>query len=248
MHQACGRGVTSTVASPQPHPQRCRHERCRLRRARAPADDGAGEAVDHERDIHEPGPGTHIGEVRDPPVVRGRGGEVSVQQVRCSRGVAVRDRGPHPLPTHPPIQTEETHQPIHPPVGDIVPQAAQEHDHLPTPIHALRGPDRRQQCVDQHRVPEVARAGPGTDPGPIGSRGDLHTLLPQDPADRLDRTTFGSLLVDERDDQRRRGSSSPAKKTAASLRIAFASRSSRFSRSSRRIRSDSLDVTPCRSP
>jgi hypothetical protein len=41
------------------------------------------------------------------------------------------------------------------------------------------------------------------------------------------------LLVDESDDQRRRGSSSP-KKTAASRKIAFTSRNSRFSRSRRR--------------
>lgn len=55
-------------------------------------------------------------------------------------------------------------------------------------------------------------------------------------ADRLDRAVLEAVLVDERDDQRRRWSSSPAKKAAASRPIAFASRSSRFSRSSVRVR------------
>src|SRR5690606_2316930 len=110
-------------------------------------------------------------------------------------------------------------------------------------IHT-RGEDR----VDDDGIPDVSAAGLRATPRSICPLGDLNALLLQDPTDRPDRAVFGPLLLDEREDQRRRGSSSPAKKTAASRRIAFASRSSRFARSSRRIRSDSLVVTPCRSP
>lgn len=64
----------------------------------------------------------------------------------------------------------------------------------------------------------LARAHSRYDP-----RGDLAALLAQDPADRLDRVAFCSQLVDERDDQRLRGSSSPAKKIEARRRISLSS-------------------------
>ena len=92
-----------------------------------------------------------------------------------------------------------------------------------------------QQRVDHHRVGDGAgrdrAVGPA--PGPVGPRGDLAALLAQDPTDRLDRVALGSHVVDERHDQRLRGSSSPAKKIVAAFRISLSSRSRRFSAFSR---------------
>ena len=71
--------------------------------------------------------------------------------------------------------------------------------------------------------------------------------------DRLDPPpqTVGAtipVLVDERHYLGSRGSSSRAKKADAALRISFARRSSRFSRSNSAIRSASFVVTPERRP
>jgi len=102
------------------------------------------------------------------------------------------------------------HQPVDLPREDVVASATEERDHLPSPIHRLRRPEGRQQRVDDDRVRQVTVAGVGSGPCPAGLRGDLHALLVQNLADRLDRATSGSLFVDQRDDQRRRGSSFPA--------------------------------------
>src|SRR5215216_4146717 len=74
-------------------------------------------------------------------------------------------------------------------------------------------------------------------PGAVAARGDRQALLTQDPADRLDPVPSRTLHVDERADQRWRGSSSLAKKIEAAFRISLASRRSRTSALSRRISS-----------
>ncbi len=211
-----------------------------------PAHDGARVAVDDEGDVGEARPGPDIREVRDPPLVRCRGGEVPIQQIRRTGGVPVRDRGAYPAATDPAPHAKHSHQPIHLPGRHDQPLIAQIRDHLQPPVHALGRACRGQQCIDDHSIRAIPRRRQTSLHGSVGSCGDLHVLRSQDDTDRLDRTTLGSLLVDESDDQRRRGSSSPAKKTAASFKIAFASRNSRFSRSSLRTRSDSLVVTPWR--
>ena len=50
---------------------------------------------------------------------------------------------------------------------------------------------------------------------PVDPAGGRPLDVGQVPADRLDRIAFLAALVDERDDQRLRGSSSPTKKTVA---------------------------------
>ena len=67
-------------------------------------------------------------------------------------------------------------------------------------------------------------------------------------AGRLDRTTLGPHLVDEAHDQRRRGSSSPAKKVAADRKIAFSSSSERTFALRSRIWVSSSLVAPARFP
>ncbi len=53
----------------------------------------------------------------------------------------------------------------------------------------------------------------GACPFAVGLRGDLQALLAQDPTGRLGRVALGSQFVDERDDQRLLGSSSPRRKS-----------------------------------
>src|SRR5699024_2410580 len=85
-------------------------------------------------------------------------------------------------------------------------------------------------------------------PGSVGSCSDHKALLAQDGKDRLDCIALGAHLVDECDDQRLRGSSSPAKKIEARRRISLSSRSRRFSLFRRLISADSSLVTPDRVP
>src|SRR5690606_6057286 len=81
-------------------------------------------------------------------------------------------------------------------------------------------------------------------PVPIRAWGDLDATLGEHGADRLDPVSLCTHLVDELADQRRRGSSSLAKKIEADFRISLASRRSRTSRSSSLIRCCSAVVTP----
>jgi hypothetical protein len=81
----------------------------------------------------------------------------------------------------------------------------------------------------------------------VRRRCDLGGRLRERRQDRLD-TVFLPLGVDELDLQRDGRSSSAAKKLAADLRIWFARRSSRFSRSNCASRSASLVAVPGRSP
>ncbi len=77
--------VPVVLALPGRHPQAGQHQVSGAGRRGVPADDALRVHVDDERDEHEAGPGAHVGEVRDPPLVRGRGGEVPLQPVRRAR-------------------------------------------------------------------------------------------------------------------------------------------------------------------
>jgi hypothetical protein len=85
------------------------------------------------------------------------------------------------------------------------------------------GPGQLADLVLDERVADRASGDGlgGLPPGSIGPRGDLAALLAQDSTDRLDRVALGAHLFDERDDQRSRGSSSPAKKIDALRRISL---------------------------
>lgn len=88
----------------------------------------------------------------------------------------------------------------------------------------------------------------------VGLRGDLQAVLGQHRADRLDTpaqpTVFAvvGVLADEVHDHLEGRSSSAAKKLEAAFKIAFARRSSAFSRRSRLISAASSVLTPPRSP
>ena len=101
------------------------------------------------------------------------------------------------------------------------------------------GPERGVPDRPRRRRPSVV--------GVVGARGDLGAGVGEDPADRLDPEPL--LVVVDVGAQRRNGrSSSAAKKADADLRISFARRSSRTSRSSSAIRCRSSVEVPGRWP
>ena len=112
----------------------------------------------------------------------------------------------------------------------------------------INRPGQLPDLVDHQGITDRAgrdrAVGPG--PVPVGPRGDLAALLTQDPTDRLDRVALGPQLVDERDDQRLRGSSSPAKKIEALRRISLSSSSRRTFALSSLISASSSLVAPWR--
>ncbi len=120
MNEPVGHGMATVVAAPQRHLQRrgdhggVLHARC------VPADDRAGEAVDHERHVDEPGPRSAVGEVGDPFPVRRLGGEVPIEQVWRSPTVLAAERGPVPAAADDTGQALGAHESVDGAGGDLV--------------------------------------------------------------------------------------------------------------------------------
>jgi hypothetical protein len=211
-----GDRVTVVVALPDRHSQRGEHQVGVLGRRGLPSHDPLGEDVDDERDIDEPCPAPAVGEVRDPAGVGRGGGEVAVEQVPGAAPVLGRHGGPHAFAAPDPVHGLVAHQPIDGAERDVVAGPAQERGHLPSAIQAFWGAAGCEQRVEDHRIRHGSGGRARTAfPRPIGPRGDPAAVLAEHGAGRLDRVTFAAHVVDERHDQRLRGSSSPAKKTVA---------------------------------
>jgi hypothetical protein len=162
----------------------------------------------------EPGPCRAVGEIGDPGPVRRRGAELPVQQILRPAAVLIGDGGAGSAAADPPPHPFLAHQPIHGVLGDTrVAVAGQPGGHLATPVeHLWPRPARRAagtQLPQRVQNPGIVN-GPhrrrSRFPRPVGARGDRQAQHPQGPADRLDPAPAGGLLIDERDDQRRRGS------------------------------------------
>ena len=245
---------------PHRHPQRRHHELYVLTGRGVPGHDPLGVDVEDERDIDPPGPRSDIGEVGDPDPVRPRSGEVAVQQVPGAFAVLRGDRGPQLLVAAHARETEQAHAAVHAATRGVRESAsAHERGHLPPSVEPFGGhlpdpgllidlPSQVADLVDHDRVTDDTGGdrSAGLGPVPVGARGDLHALLTQDSADRLDRVPLDPQLVDEGDDQRLRGSSSPAKKIEARRRISLSSSSLRTLALSFLISSCSSVVTPAR--
>src|SRR5699024_7666372 len=100
------------------------------------------------------------------------------------------------------------------------------------------------QGVGDGAISDASRPSPGS----VGPCSDLQALLAQDAEDRLDCVTLGPHLVAERGDQRFRGSSSSAKKSAARRSISVSSRGRLASDCTRLLSAASSLVTPERVP
>lgn len=112
MYQTRTCGVSSLVTAPQSHPQRVGHQGRGHRHLSMPAHDRAGEAINDKGDVDEAGPGAHVSEISNPPLVGHGGGEVSLDQVRSPHSVSVRDRGAYSAAADSAIHVEIAHQPV----------------------------------------------------------------------------------------------------------------------------------------
>ena len=130
-------------------------------------------------------------------------------------------------------------------MSDLEALPAQVRGHLPSAIEPLGRATGSKQRVDDDRVGQgPGRERPvGLSPGSVGPRRDRAAVLGEHPAGRLDGVALAAHVLDERHDQRLRGSSSPAKNIEAHRRISLSSRSRRFSAFNRFISADSSDVT-----
>src|SRR5271165_3861060 len=212
-----------------------------------PAENAAGEQVHNERRVHKPGGRVHVRDVRDPAPVRRHSVEAAVQQVRRPvRGIAGH-RGARRLPPAPrAADPQVAHQPLHRVACHRNAFPVQLQPHFPGSVNlssylafpylhdlvlhdGIPGfPCRRLRLAFLREV--------------IRRHGKL-----QDRADRLDAKPV-PVRVNELDWRGSLGSSSRAKYALAALRISFARRSSRTSRSSSVIRLLSTVVVPGRWP
>jgi hypothetical protein len=212
-----------------------------------PAQDAAGERVDHERHIHGAGPGGHVGEVRHPQLVRPQRGEVSVDQVGGPVGLLVGDGGAARLTSTDAGDAQLAHQPLDRAAGHLDAFTAQHDPHLPRTEDPVVGLPHPQDLALELLIPQPPlrrRPVPG---GVVGGRGDHTAVLCEHAADRLDPEHL-PVLVDEPHENLCGRSSSAAKKADADFKISFARRSSAFSRFNRLISACSSLDRPGRSP
>ena len=201
-------GVSFPFTLPHSHPQRCQDQVDVLGGLRMPGHDPLGEHVHDERDIDPPRPSAAVGEVSHPAPVRRRCGEVPIEQVTGPHSILGRDRGADALVTADPLQPEAAHGPVHRPERhSLAGVVAHRDEHLATAVEAfgihhpptrlvrqvLIAPHDLEDRIGNFGVTEQSLADPRPGPGPAGSCGDLAALLPQDPADRLNRIPNDSL-------------------------------------------------------
>ena len=79
-----------------------------------PADHLAGEDIEHGGQEQEAGPGGHVGDVSDPPLVGSRGCEVPVQEIGGRSGPVVSPGGPTELPPGHSLELGLSHETSHP--------------------------------------------------------------------------------------------------------------------------------------
>jgi hypothetical protein len=164
---------------------------------RPPTHDHSGEDVEDEGDINDARPGRDVGEVGHPQLVRGRGSEVTIDQIRRSSILRIADRGSDTLASQRALPAVLCHQPLDRAPGDVVALAAQTQPHLAgtesghEPLLAS-GPDKFDDLGIAQR-PLRRRSITGL---VVGGRGDLEPVLGQHAADRLDPELL-TMSVDE---------------------------------------------------
>ncbi|OLL70020.1 hypothetical protein Ae150APs1_6158 [Pseudonocardia sp. Ae150A_Ps1] len=176
-----------------------------------------------------------VGDVGDPQPVRGRRGEVALDQVRAQVGAVGTDGGPrHPLPPdtaqacgfHEPADGAPRDRPVvHAAfAAQLCPDFPDAVDAVVLGVHACDlGGDEDVAFRPGRGWTGLRRI--------VGTRGDRDTGVFQHGTDRPDPELV-PVLVDVVGDYRCGRSSSAAKKAEADLRMMLARRSSRVSRSS----------------
>src|SRR5438309_8022125 len=229
-------------ARPQRHLQGVEGEIGAKRAGGLPADDAPAEDVDHEGDVHPPGVGLHVGEIGDPEMVRSDCSMLTVDEISRTLACRVGPGGVNLLATHDAADVETAHQPLNRAAGHVNALAPQLRPHLVGAVDpAVLRPDPPHLDLELLIAARPSRRR-STPARVVRGRGDL-----QRATDRLDPEAL-SVGVEEGGHLVCRPSSSAPKTVAAALRISLARRSSRFSRSSCRIRSRSSVVSPGRWP
>src|SRR5690606_31246724 len=235
------------VAPPQPHVQGVQDELGALGGGGRPADDRPGVHIDDERDIHDPGPGPHMREVRAPALVRAHGGEVPLQQVGGAFMAIVAHGGADRFAAASAVKAEFTHQPGDGAARHLDSFTVQLPPDLTDAVDAVVVGVHPADVLLELLISQGTGAGPPALGGVVGAGCDLQSVCGQHPADRLDPEHLLER-VDERYERLCGRSSSAAKKAEAAFKISFARRSSATSARSRLISSASAVVVPGRWP
>src|SRR5680860_769108 len=225
-------------AQPEGHPQRVEDEVGAHVGGELPADDLAGEDVDHEGEEDHPSPGAQVGEVDYPKRIGALCREVAADQVGAALALGIgRCRAPGPPSPLGALDAVLTHQALDRAVGDRLAAAQQLLPGAPRAVGlVVAGVDELDLSEQALVLDPAGRAAPSS---PLVVGGGRHL---EDAADRLDPEAV-AMFVDEHAHLGRGGSSSLAKKTEAALRISLARRSSLTSRSSAFSRSRSPVVS-----
>jgi hypothetical protein len=124
------------LAAPDGHLQSVQGQVGPQRAGGLPADEEPAERIDHKRHIDKARPGRHIGEIGDPQLVGPGGREVTIDQVRGSRGSRIRRGGPAGLATADTLQAQLAHQPLDGAAGHRDPLTVQLPPHLAGAVDA----------------------------------------------------------------------------------------------------------------
>ena len=203
-------------AQPQRHPQGVEDEVGAHVGRQLPADDLAGEDVDHEGEEDHPRLGAQVGEVGDPKRIGALGREVAIDQVGAATALRIgRCRAPGPSPPLGALDARLTHQALHRAAGDPLAAAQKLLPGAPRSVGlVVAGVDELDLGEQALVLGPAGRAAPSS-PLVVGGGRHLEGL-----ADRLDPEVL-AVLFDERAHLGRGGSSSEAKKTEAVLRISL---------------------------
>ena len=185
-------------AGPERHFEAVQHERGGHARRGTPAEDAAGVRVEHKRDVNPSGPRPDIREVSDPELVGAEPREVPVDEVGRSGLSRIRIDGPLPLPTDHADDSQLAHEAFDRAAGDVVPVTAK-----PQPeLAGAEDPPLLLPGRQNDRLPPLIRHLPCRRPSSagvvVGRWGDLHVVLGEHVADRLDtppESTIAAVLV-----------------------------------------------------
>ena len=147
------------------------------RRAGAPAGDHPRVHVDAERDVDEPDPGRHVGEVHHPQLVGPLRDELALHQVLRACGLRVRVGSCGSWPRVPHRQPVLAHQPLHGAAGDLRALPGQLPPHLASPIDPVVVLIHATDLDQQLRVTNRPGAPRSLHRRPVGARSDLTAVL-----------------------------------------------------------------------
>src|SRR5438309_1388479 len=203
-----------------------------------PADHAPTPRIEHDGEIQEAGPGRHVGDVRDPQLIRARAGELAVDEIRRRPGRLVAHRRAERLPPAHALQPGAPHQPGHPLTANVEAAGGELGMNPGDAVGPARlAMDRLDLRGEFHIGPGAGRQRPLA-PGEVPAGGD--TQHAAQPGDRMEGLMGGHELesLDGLEVVSR------ANPPASFFRISRSSRSCRTSRRSRRTSSRSSVVRP----